>query len=223
MGNNVEINGALLPIEELHLNYLTHLLRHRFGFMESSRTNVPVNNKGELMPLYTYPCYEWLHSIDWFGANVFEFGVGYSSLWWAEQKRVNLSGVEDTEVWAKFVTGNSQRDVDITTAIDEDEYIGVCSGVYDVIVVDGKHRTKSAERALKHIKNDGIIILDNSEMYVQAKEILDKSDMIPIHFHGFKPIHVETETTSCYIGRAFSRKPRSIVPMGGTDRTLRSK
>ena len=49
-----------------------------------------------------------------------------------------------------------------------------------------------------------------------ALEALDKSDLIPIHFHGFKPLHVDSETTSCYINRKFNKKAKSIIPMAGT-------
>jgi hypothetical protein len=48
---------------------------------------------------------------------------------------------------------------------------------------------------------------------------MDKSsELIPIHFHGFKPLHVEAETTSCYLDRNFNRVAKNILPMGGTKR-----
>jgi len=42
--------------------------------------------------------------------------------------------------------------------------------------------------------------------------------LIPIHFHGFKPTHVDSQTTSIYMHKEFSRKAKSIIPMGGTKR-----
>ena len=87
-----KISGVEIPNEELHFAYITHKLRNEYGFIESSKKNIPVNNKGEVMPMYTYPCYEWLNSIDWEGANVFEYGTGFSTLWWAD-KKVNYYGV----------------------------------------------------------------------------------------------------------------------------------
>jgi hypothetical protein len=41
--NEVTITGVKLPIEELHLTYLIHKLRNEYGFLESSRNNVPVS------------------------------------------------------------------------------------------------------------------------------------------------------------------------------------
>jgi hypothetical protein len=92
--------------------------------------------------------------------------------------------------------------------------------MYDVIVVDGEHRADCASHAIEHLNDGGMIILDNTDIYDTAKNILDDADLIPMHFHGFKPIHVETETTSCYVKREFNRKPSSILPMGGTKREL---
>ena len=94
----VDVSGAKLPIEELHLTFITDKLRNEFGFLESSRNDVPVNNKNQIMPMYTYPCYEWLDSIDWTDSKVFEFGTGYSTIWW-QNKRADYYGVEDDGEW----------------------------------------------------------------------------------------------------------------------------
>ena len=61
----VKVSDSKLPIEELHLGFLNYKLRNEFGFLESSKNNMPLNNKGEIIPMYTYPCYEYLNSIDW--------------------------------------------------------------------------------------------------------------------------------------------------------------
>ena len=99
MSQVVNINDTKLPIEELHLAFLTHKLRNEFGFLESSKNNAPVNGDGEVMPLYTYPCYEYLNSIDWSGSKVFEFGCGpaYHLVRMNEfNNEVNLNGADWT-------------------------------------------------------------------------------------------------------------------------------
>ena len=55
MSKSVNISGSKLPIEELHLSFLTNKLRTEYGFLESSKRNIPVNDKNEVMPMYTYP------------------------------------------------------------------------------------------------------------------------------------------------------------------------
>ena len=55
-------------------------LRKDFGFLESAKKQMPVNGDGEVMPMYTYPYYEYLNSIDWTGTDVFEYGTGFSTV-----------------------------------------------------------------------------------------------------------------------------------------------
>ena len=216
MSKSVNISGSKLPIEELHLSFLTNKLRTEYGFLESSKKNIPVNDKNEIMPMYTYPCYEWLNSIDWNGSKVFEYGTGYSTIWW-QNKNVDYHAVEDNKQWHDMIEDKTN----IEYKPGHHKYI---ESIYkydfkfDVIVIDGVVRFDCIKPALEKIKDDGIIIFDNTDWHKNSKEELDRSDLIPIHFHGFKPLHVDSETTSCYVNRKFNKKAKSIVPMAGTIR-----
>jgi hypothetical protein len=212
MNKTIESAGVSLPIEEMHLTFLIHKLRNEFGFMESAKTETPKDSSGETMPLYTYPCYEWINSIDWSGADVFEYGCGFSSLFW-KRKKVNLYGVDNNDAW--IMHDNVILETDLTKYPSA---INKIDNKFDVIVIDGSARYDCVSLSVNKVKSNGMIILDNSEWHKDTKELLDKEDFIPIHFHGFKPIHVDSETTSCYLGRQFNRKAKSIIPMGGTFR-----
>lgn len=215
----VEVNDTQLPIEELHLSFLVHKLRTEFGFMESSRQNIPYNSDMDIIPLYTYPCYEYLNSLNLKGKRVFEYGCGYSTIWWKNQDAIT-SGVESDPKWWNLVSSqvegvelqtHKQSYIDSILQYDEK---------FDFIIIDGKFRSECVANALTMLSDDGMIILDNSDFFESAKVELDAAqNLIPIHFHGFKPIHVETETTSCYISRSFDQTPRTVLPMGGTQRT----
>ena len=216
----VNINGTHLPIEELHLSFLVDKLRNEFGFLESSRSSIPVDGYGNVMPLYSYPCYEYIRSMDWKNANIFEFGCGYSSIWW-DNVDANVYGVDSNDEWIGKIQSSVSGHLNIELANDGEEYttsIYRHNLRYDVIVIDGMYRYDCVEPSLDCLANDGMIILDNSEWYTNTKELLDNSDLMPVHFHGMKPIHVDVETTSCYMSRAFNRTPKSILPMGGTQR-----
>jgi hypothetical protein len=219
VSKSVNINGTKLPIEELHLSFITNKLRKEYGYVQSSRTNIPVNNKNEIMPMYTYPCYEWLNSIDWTDSKVFEFGTGFSTIWW-QNKKADYYGVEDNKEWYDRITKSGFKNK-VKYEPDLKKYIETIYAYdfkFDVIVIDGQARFDCIKPALEKIKDSGIIIYDNSDWHKSSKEELDKTDLIPIHFHGFKPIHVDFETTSCYIGRKFNKKGKHIIPMGGTIR-----
>ena len=216
MSKSVNISGSKLPIEELHLSFLTNKLRTEYGFLESSKRNIPVNDKNEVMPMYTYPCYEWLNSIDWTNSKVFEYGTGYSTIWW-QNKNVDYHAVEDNKQWYDMI--EDKTNINYKPGLHKYiQSIYDYNYKFDVIVIDGVFRFDCIKPALEKVKDDGMIIFDNSDWHKNSKEELDKSDLISTHFHGFKPLHVDSETTSCYINRKFNKKAKSIIPMAGTVR-----
>jgi len=216
MSKQVNILNTILPIEELHLNFLMYALRNKFGFLESSKNDVPVDGDGSIMPLYTYPCYEWINSIDWDSADIFEFGCGFSSVFWKE-KNANVYGVDHDLEWINRVNNGATYEPDLK------KYPNIINNFdkkFDVIIIDGRSRYDCVLPSISKLKFGGMIILDNSDLHKSTKELLDNQNLIPIHFHGFKPIHVDSETTSCYLHREFFRVPKSIIPMGGTIRKV---
>ena len=168
MSKSVNISGSKLPIEELHLSFLTNKLRTEYGFLESSKKNIPVNDKNEIMPMYTYPCYEWLNSIDWNDSKVFEYGTGYSTIWW-QNKNVDYHAVEDNKQWHDMIEDKTN----IEYKPGHHKYI---ESIYkydfkfDVIVIDGVVRFDCIKPALEKIKDDGIIIFDNTDWHKDSKE-----------------------------------------------------
>ena len=219
-GTAVQLKGVELSMEEFHLAYLFDKLRKDFGFLESAKNQMPVNGDGEVMPMYTYPCYEYLNSIDWEGADVFEYGTGFSTVWW-KNHGANLYGVEHNKQWYEKI--KVQKLGDILLSNNVDEYPNTINRTFnaksfDVIVIDGLVRYECVKPAVNKLKPGGIIIFDNSDWHRNTKELLDTKGLIPIHFHGFKPTHVDSQTTSVYMHKEFNRKAKSIIPMGGTQR-----
>ena len=212
----VNIRNTILPIEELHFSFITFKFRTEFGYIESSRDNIPKDGSGKIMPLVTYPCYEYINSIDWSQAKVFEYGSGFSTLWW-KSTGADVYGVDDSEEWHGFT---KNKNTILEKNLDKYPYaIEKFDHRFDVIVLDGKRRYDCVKPAFKKLNRGGMIILDNSDWYTNTKEFMDASSLsIPVHFHGFKPLHVEAETTSCYLDREFNNVPRNILPMGGTKR-----
>ena len=218
VGTAMKMKGVKLSMEELHLAYLFDKLRHNFGFLESVRTQIPVNGSGETMPMYTYPCYEYLNSMNWEGADVFEYGTGFSTIWW-KNHGANIYGVEHNKNWYEKINGKELGYITLENSVHNYPHsINIFDKQFDVIVIDGLVRYQCVPPALKNLKSGGIIIFDNSDWHSNTKELLDTKDLIPIHFHGFKPTHVDSQTTSIYMHKEFSRKAKSIIPMGGTKR-----
>ena len=133
-----------------------------------------------VLPWLTRPFLDVLVTWDIKNWDVFEWGSGYSTIWFASQCNSVVS-VDHSSEWIRCVQTeiNSLRitnavlkyrdgkfpysisdggeDSELVNSIDEDDKL------YDCIVIDGQyHRNTCALHALKHIKPNGIIILDNA-------------------------------------------------------------
>ena len=75
------------------------------GWTRSKSQNAPVRINGEPLPWYTYGAIEFLHRVVRTTDRVFEYGAGYSTLWW--QKRVEeMCSVEHDEAWCMRLSPN---------------------------------------------------------------------------------------------------------------------
>jgi SAM-dependent methyltransferase len=103
------------------------------------------------------------------GARVFEYGSGASTVWLARRASQITTVEHDPEWLTKFERQTADYDhvtllhrsiaegpEDYIKAIDEIE------GQFDLIVVDGRHRTACFKHATRCLKNDGIVLFDDS-------------------------------------------------------------
>jgi len=139
-----------------------------------------IDDAGHVYPWYTKPFLDELSGWcveDW---DVFEYGCGYSSIWWSIYAN-SVTSVENNYNWAcalndyynnhninntcvKYRIINEKYDIGTggyfspyVNSINEDDKL------YDCIVIDGECRNTCVYEALKHIKKGGIIILDNAD------------------------------------------------------------
>jgi predicted O-methyltransferase YrrM len=105
-------------------------------------------------------------------ANVWEYGSGASTIWLA-RRAGKVTSVEHDERWADKLRSRIAPFKNTTLLIAGFEvndptpsqpYVNSIDGSteYDLIVVDGRLRTKCLDRALPYLKSDGIILFDDS-------------------------------------------------------------
>lgn len=114
-----------------------------------------VDDQGLLMPWYTRPFLEKLEKIDFKDQNVFEYGVGNSTIWF-RKRGANVFGVDDSPAWAEKIG--------VPCKIDKESYCGYIQKVrktFHMIVIDGIYRDECIEYALPLLKKDGVIVIDN--------------------------------------------------------------
>lgn len=204
--------------------------RHR-GYLRSLREGMCVDNNGDPIPWYTYPVIDQLAKWDFSNCEIFEFGCGNSTRWWAQRARSVVS-VESTADWYQKIMDSKILPDNVTPILvrtDEgerqaalDRYVGILDqyGKFDVIVIDGEaeNRTRyaSARAAIPHLKTNGMIILDNSDWLPETCQLLRDAGLIEIDYCGNGPLNTHAETTSLFLGKDFQVRPLNAIHPGYT-------
>lgn len=177
------------------------ILSLQYGYWRSIRTQTPVSAQGLPLPWYTYPCIEYLKSFDASEFDVFEFGAGNSSLYWAARAR-SVTSVEHDADWRASVASKAFSNQKILHCPTEQDYVGALASSarkFHVIVVDGKWRLQCVRQALAHVVPGGLILLDNSDRFPHACGVLRSAGFFQVDFSGPGPINPYFWTTSIFI------------------------
>ena len=96
--------------------------------------------------------------MDFSGQSVLEFGVGQSTLWWAD-RTARVFSVEQDASWfeAALKAIKSKSNVEVHLTQDSLEFAATPIGrTFDVIVIDGGDRFLCAQAALKMLQVRGV-------------------------------------------------------------------
>lgn len=165
-----------------------------------------VNKAGEPIPWYTYPAIEFLEQFNIKEKTVFEWGCGNSSLYFSKRVK-NITSIEHDADWYQKVAAKLQPNQQLVHEPLEKYPGGIRNFTekYDIIIVDGQRRFDCVKECQDFLKDDGMIILDNSDwFYVSAAYLKEKLGLIQVDFHGFGPINDYTWTTSIFFTRKFT-------------------
>ena len=171
------------------------------GWVRSVGTGRPVDQSGNAIPWLTYPAIEFLQAIvkkDW---RVFEWGAGNSTIWWSTHC-ASVTAIENNAAWVAELRPKLSPNARVLLHEDKDAYINAIKeeSVYDVIVVDGKHRNECAAVCAPHLADKGIIIYDNSDRseYDSSIGFLESIGFQRIDFWGLTPSYAYKNCTSIF-------------------------
>lgn len=199
--------------------------RKDFAIERSMNEKVCVDRDGNPIPWYTYPAIEYLSQFDYHDKKIFEFGTGYSSMYWAKRAKKVIS-IEDKFEWFEKFKSEFRADNWQMRYCDEkagyENMIFADNEKYDVIVVDGKRRAECAACAVKCLADGGMIILDDSDRinhckeYVEAVKNLREANLLQVDFYGFCPMNNYTKATSIFFSRDFDfQSLYTVQPING--------
>ncbi len=168
-------------------DHYTYLIGWHRSYMERR----PVTNDGKPLPWYVYTFIRFLQGRVNKHMDVFEFGCGYSTLWYS--KRVNsVTSVEEKEPWVKIIGEQAPLNVTLhhKTGDAYPDIIKDYHDKFDIICVDGQSRTQCALNLLPALKENGVVIWDNSNDPSDklGYDHLKENGFKRIDFHGFLPI-----------------------------------
>jgi len=170
-----------------------------YGWFQSYHSKRSVDAEGNPLPWYTYPFILFLKPRVKPTFEVFEYGSGNSTKWYASRVK-HITAVEHEEAWVNIVRPGLPANAEILFRELGDTYIQAIRETgkkYHIIVVDGRKRVKCTMFASEYLTEDGVLILDNSErkFYDQAKSFMEKRGFKRLDFYGMAPI-VSHETCS---------------------------
>jgi hypothetical protein len=175
------------------------------GWFRSFQEGRSVDSQGKPIPWITYSAIEFIQRRITSEMNVFEYGCGSSTLWWAG--RVNeVVACEHDFAWYQDVTRKlpvnaTIHHVPLVYGGDYSRLVSTLGRTFDVVVIDGRDRVNCAINALTALTPAGVIIWDNSdraEYQEGCRHLLDHG-FRKIEFVGIAPIMVfKTETSIFY-------------------------
>ena len=196
-----------------------NILARNYGQFRSIREWSCLDSSGRPIPWYTYPAIEYLNHLDFSQMNLFEFGSGNSTLWWAGKTK-SVTSIEDDENWYSKVYSSASFLPDKIKYLHENNkemYVNaIAEYLFDIVVIDGKHRTECANHMLSYYKNrEGVmLIFDNSDWYPETINILREGlGLVQVDFHGFGPINDYTWTTTIFINQANQSRLKYLSPL----------
>ena len=147
-----------------------HILRSdsflvKKGWFRSYRNNAPMDREGNPLPWISYSMIHFLEGRLTKDMSVFEYGAGQSTLWFSP--RVNsVISIEHSEDWYELINNKSPDTCELYChSIEDKTYqnkILEFKKYFDVVFIDGRERVKALNNSMYAVKDDGVIILKNS-------------------------------------------------------------
>ena len=173
----------------------------REGWFRSYRAGRPVDRAGRPLPMYTYPAVHFLAQRLHPEQRVFEFGSGYSTLWYAERVH-EVVAVEHNRAWVDELSAAARPNVTVVHRSDPVDYLAEigCHGRFQLVAVDGLERSRAAAAALGALSGDGVVVLDNADnpAFRDAGDLLRGRGFRELGFDGMAPVFARDWRTSVF-------------------------
>lgn len=177
----------------------------KVGWINSYNKKIPVDDEDNPLPWVTYPFIDFIESRLNRSMEIFEYGSGNSTLWYAKKVRY-VTSVEHEQNWYDKVKSNLPDNASIyySHLVYGKEYCHFAKNLnkkFDLIIVDGRDRVNCIKNSIECLTSNGVIILDDSERssYIDAIQYLINNGFKKIDFWGISPgLFYKKNTTVFY-------------------------
>ena len=166
---------------------------HSTGWIESKRRGYPCRPDGSELPWMNYAVIAFLERRLNKTLSVFEYGSGYSTLFYARRVR-NVISVEYDQAWIASIGPRLPPNASVLFVPDDvdGDYcraIARSGDSFDVVVVDGKDRENCVKQSMQALSSRGVIVLDDSQRagYAPAISYAQDNGYLTVDFEGLKP------------------------------------
>jgi protein-L-isoaspartate O-methyltransferase len=163
------------------------------GWLESLADKHPRTKKGYTIPWMNYAVIHLLKQRLTQKLTLFEYGSGYSTLFYARLVQ-HVTSVEYDHEWFALLNKKIPKNVDLHFQIyvpdgDYSRAIQSTKQKYDVLVVDGRDRVRCILYGLDCLTESGVVILDDSQRsrYSEALAYLKENNFQCLDLIGIKP------------------------------------
>jgi Methyltransferase domain len=171
-----------------------------WGWYDSIKLGFPCDKNCQPIPWISYAAISLLRTrvkSDW---DVFEFGAGYSTLWWAKHCRSVTSSEHDT-IWCEKIAQQVPAHCTVLSVPLNSEYphaAKLTNKKYDVIVIDGRKRVRCALNSVDCLKETGVMVWDDTdrEHYREGLSRLADLGFKRIDLVGMSPLEITPKQTS---------------------------
>ena len=174
------------------------------GWFRSFQEGYSVDVVGNPIPWITYSAMSFLRNRIKKDMIVFEYGCGYSTLWWASRVKHVISCEHDRQ-WYEKMRKAMPPNVELYYAELDfgNSYIKKITeyqSKFDIVILDGRDRVKCAKNALHSLKENGVILWDNSDRnsYEEGYNYLFEKGFKKIDFEGMGPVNTYSWCTSVF-------------------------
>ena len=182
----------------LHYRAYKILIRNKRSYlyttawMQSLAEGKPIDNSQNAIPWMNFNIVELLDQRLNKNLNLFEFGSGYSTYFYADRVRCVTSLEYDSHLYqllkpqvaenVKLIFQQEDIDGDYCRVIVKQQQ------KFDVVVVDGRDRVNCIKQSFASLSEQGVILLDDSqrERYQEGIELAEAEGFRVLHMSGLK-------------------------------------